>query len=175
MTQVAVATDTFTRLVTQCRSGPIVFDDMRPDLCLVLEQIIDHRAKTTRSTASLNVGGWKSGEDFFAWPDPAVQELRRLIVATVGSSKLVAWAMVNRAGSQHPRHQHRIAVLTGVYYVAVGSEDSITPTVFEYPGGELEIAPRPGRLALFRGEAWHRVPIYRGDLPRITVAFDVRR
>lgn len=177
MTQAAPSTTSLGQLMVQCRSAPAIFDDVRSDLCPALEQIILCRAKTDRSTASLNVGGWKSGEDFFTWPDAAVQELRRLVVSTVGvgSSRLVGWAMVNRAGSQHPRHQHRVASLTGVYYVAVGNEDAITPTVFEYPGGELEVLPRPGRLAFFRGETWHRVPIYRGDLPRITIAFDVRR
>ncbi len=175
MTQAAVATDSFTQLVTGCRSSPIVFDSLCPELCPDLARIICQRVKISRSTATLNVGGWKSGEDFFAWPDPAVQELRRLVVSTVGSSRLVAWTMVNRAGSQHPRHQHRVALLTGVYYVAIGNEEALTPTIFEYPGGELKVEPRLGRLALFRGEVWHRVPIYRGDLPRITVAFDVRR
>jgi hypothetical protein len=163
------------QIVADCRDKPLVFDGVRPELCPALKQIILHRAKGSRSTASLNIGGWKSAEDFFEWPDAAVQDLRRLIVAEVGSSRLVAWAMVNRSGSQHPRHQHRVAILTGIYYVTAGSEDVITPTVFECSDGDLEIEPHPGRLALFRGEMWHRVPIYRGDLPRITIAFDVRR
>ncbi len=90
---------------------------------------------------------------------------------------------MNRGGSQHPRHQHRIATLVGVYYVTAGSLDMLTPTIFECPcdpprGGpryELAIEPHPGRLVLCRGEMWHRVPIYAGELPRITIAFDVRR
>jgi hypothetical protein len=164
------------QLAQRCRAEPLVFDGVLPELCPALEQVILHRMQTGRSTKSLNVGGWKSTEDFFAWPDAAVQELRRRIVAEVGAPRPVAWAMVNRAGSHHPRHQHRIATLTGIYYVAVGSEDSITPTVFECAdGSELEVEPHPGRLAVFRGEVWHKVPVYPGDLPRITIAFDVRR
>jgi hypothetical protein len=93
----------------------------------------------------------------------------------------MAWAMVNRAGSHHPRHQHRIATLSGVYYVTAGSPDAITPTVFECPCDgrgdpyELEVDPHPGRLVVCRGEMWHWVRPYPGELPRITVAFDVRR
>ena len=163
-------------LLARCRSEPLVFDGFHPELCPVLEQVILGRARTDRSTKSLNVGGWKSSEDFFSWPDDAVQALQRFVAAEIGSHRLVAWAMVNRAGSHHPRHQHRVATLTGIYYVTAGSEDAITPTVFECADGhELEIDPHPGRLAIFRGETWHRVPVYSGDAPRITIAFDVRR
>ena len=173
-------------IASRCRVEPIIFDAVRADLCPALAEIILRRMQTDRRrTASLNVGGWKSSEDFFAWPDEPVQELRRWVVTELGARRPVAWAMVNRAGSHHPRHQHMNASLVGVYYVSVGSEDAITPTVFECPsdaraarGGEryeLEVEPHPGRLVICRGEMWHRVPIYPGDLPRITIAFDVRR
>ncbi len=176
MTSAAVAANPLPQLLAQCRSEPVVFDVVCPELCPALKQVILRRRQTDRSTRSLNVGGWKSGEDFFAWPDEAVQQLRRAIVEITGARSPVAWAMVNRVGSHHPRHQHRIASLTGVYYVTAGSEDAITPTVFECADGrELQVAPRPGRLAVFRGEMWHFVPKYMGDLPRVTIAFDVRR
>lgn len=162
----------------------MVFDGFRPELCPQLEQVILHRMQAMRRrTESLNVGGWKSSEDFFAWPDAAVQELREAIIAEVGRAP-IAWAMVNRAGSHHPRHQHRIAILSGIYYVTAGSEDAITPTIFECPSDgsgpkssryELEVEPHPGRLVISRGETWHRVPAYLGELPRITIAFDIRR
>jgi hypothetical protein len=172
------------QLLTRCRAEPLVFDDVLPELCPALEQGILHRMQTDRSTKSLNVGGWKSTEDFFAWPHAAVQQLRQQILVKMGAPRLVAWAMVNRAGSHHPRHQHRAAILTGIYYVTVGSEDAIVPTVFECEGDaasgrssgyELEVEPHPGRLVICRGETWHYVPVYPGELPRITIAFDVRR
>ena len=184
---VAPAMNLLTQIVAQCRDQPIVYDDVRPELCATLEQVILDRMQRDRGrkTGSLNVGGWKSGEDFFSWPDPAVQELRQSIVELVGARLPVAWAMVNRAGSRHPRHQHRIAILSGVYYVSPGSADALTPTVFECPCDgrpahgskryELEVEPHPGRLVVCRGETWHRLPVYMGDLPRITIAFDVRR
>jgi Putative 2OG-Fe(II) oxygenase len=176
-----------TQLLESCRLKPLVFDGVRPELCPRLAEIILGRMQRDhgRRVGSINVGGWKSGEDFFMWPDGAVQELRQVLVEAVGARSLVGWAMVNRAGSQHPRHQHRVASLTGIYYVAAGSAEAITPTVFECPcdsrlvrGGtrhELEVEPHPGRLVVCRGETWHRVPRYPGDLPRITIAFDVRR
>lgn len=169
----APAIPQMTQLLARCRVEPIVFDGFHPELCPALEEVILRRAQMNRTTASLNVGGWKSTEDFFSWDDAAVQALRQQIVAEVGAPRLVAWAMVNRAGSHHPRHQHRVAILTGIYYVAPG--DPIVPTVFETPEGDLEIEPHPGRLAIFRGETWHKVPVYSGESPRITIAFDVRR
>jgi hypothetical protein len=193
---VATAMTPTTQLLADCRAEPLVFDGVCPDLCPALEQVILGRMQIDRGrkVGSINVGGWKSGEDFFSWSDPAVQELRQMIVDTVGGKSLIAWAMVNRAGSKHPRHQHRAAILSGVYYVAAGSPDAIVPTIFECPcdgrsaprpgeprvgqGGpryDLEIEPHPGRLVICRGETWHRVPVYPGDLPRITIAFDVRR
>ena len=184
MVQVAAAsTDILKQLVADCRDQPVVFDDVRPEICASLEQVILDRMQRDRGrkTGSLNVGGWKSGEDFFSWGDAAVQDLRQAIVELVGARSPIGWAMVNRAGSHHPRHQHRIASLSGVYYVSAGSADAITPTVFECPcdgrpkRSELEVDPHPGRLVVCRGETWHRLPVYAGELPRITIAFDVRR
>ena len=176
------AAPTTAQLATRCRAEPLVFDDVLAELCPALEQTILHKMQTDRRrTASLNVGGWKSSEDFFLWDDVAVQALRQRVIAELGAPRVVAWAMVNRAGSHHPRHQHRVAVLTGVYYVTSGSEDAITPTIFECEGDgksgkyELEVEPHPGRLVICRGETFHRVPPYNGELPRITIAFDVRR
>jgi Putative 2OG-Fe(II) oxygenase len=172
-----VLASTPSQIATSCRAQPIVYDGVLPELCPVLEQVILGRMQVDRGrrTGSINVGGWKSGEDFFQWSDPAVQQLRQTIADMLGARSPVAWAMVNRAGSHHPRHQHRVAVLTGIYYVTAGSQEAITPTVFECEDGDLEVEPYPGRIAILRGDMWHRVPIYPGDLPRITIAFDVRR
>jgi len=183
MLQAAAATDPLKQLVADCRDQPVVFDNVCPDLCEQLEHVILARMQNDRGrrTGSLNVGGWKSGEDFFSWPDAAVQELRQVIAELVGARSPVAWAMVNRAGSHHPRHQHRIATLSGVFYVTAGNGDPLTPTVFECPCDgrpkrhEVEVEPHPGRLVVCRGQTWHRLPPYTGELPRITIAFDVRR
>lgn len=171
----ARSSDVTRQIVAQCRARPLVYDDVRPELCVALEQVILARmqADRGRKIGSLNVGGWKSSEDFFSWPDAAVQEFRATIVEMVGAWSPVAWTMVNRAGSHHPRHQHPIATLVGIYYVTTGNP--ATPTIFECGGSELEVEPHPGRLVLSPGSMWHRVPRYAGDAPRITIAFDVRR
>ncbi len=62
------------QLLAQCRTEPLVADEVLAELCPELEQAILQRmaASQGRSTQSLNVGGWKSPEDFFSWPVPAV-------------------------------------------------------------------------------------------------------
>jgi hypothetical protein len=177
----------FRQLLESCRPQPFIIDGVRPELCPALEEIILGRMQSDRGrkVGSINVGGWKSGEDFLAWAEGPVQELRQALIEAVWGRSLVGWAMVNREGSQHPRHQHRAAILTGIYYVTVGNAGVKTPTVFECPCDarlmrstsryELEVEPHPGRLVICRGETWHRVPRCSGPEPRITVAFDVRR
>lgn len=151
---------------------PIVFDGLHPELCPELARNIIARSKHA-SFPSLNVGGWKSTEGFFSWIEPEVQELQRALIGLLGA-KPIGWAMINRAGSEHRRHQHRIALLAGVYYVTAG--DPAVPTIYELADkSEIEIEPSPGRLVLCSGETWHRVPRYDGQKPRITIAFDVRR
>src|SRR5512143_377045 len=142
-----------TQIAVDCRAEPIVYDGVRPDLCAVLEQIILGRMQNDRGrrTGSLNVGGWKSGEDFFQWSDAPVQELRVTIVELLGARSPVALAMVNRAGSHHPRHQHRVASLSGVYYVTAGSPEAITPTVFECP---CDGRPKQSEMPTWYGPEW---------------------
>lgn len=176
-TNATQATSLLAQLTAQSREQPLVYDGVRPDLCEALEQIVLGRMQRDRGrrVGSINVGGWKSGEDLFQWPEPAIQELGQTICTMIGVRSLVGWSIVNRAGSHHPRHQHRVAILTGIYYVTAGSPEALTPTVFECAGGELDVEPHPGRLAIFPGAMWHKVPVYPGDQPRITIAFDVRR
>jgi hypothetical protein len=162
------------RLRREATAEPLVFDGIHPELCQDLEQVILKRMTTERRSAgSINVGGWKSSESLFEWTEPSVQEIRRAVIG-VFEAKPTGWAMVNRKGSHHPRHQHSISIVSGVYYVTVG--DPVVSTIFECSdGGELEVEPHPGRLVVFSGLMWHRVPKYEGETPRITIAFDVRR
>src|SRR4029077_6796220 len=127
----SVASTDFKQLLESCRPQPVIIDDVCPELCPALAEVILGRMQGDRGrkVGSLNVGGWKSGEDFFVWPEDPAQALRQALIERVGARSLVGWAMVNRAGSQHPRHQHRMASLTGVYYVAAGNLEAVTPTV----------------------------------------------
>jgi len=188
----ATAWASFAELRARCRTAPVVVDDVLPHLAPAMAREILALAGREASTPSKNVGGWKSYEAVLGRAG-AFAELRAIVVERFlrGRELSASWAMVNRAGSEHPRHQHRIALLSGVYYVAAG--DPPVDTIFEVPAHirllvdghpattldglslELRVAPRPGRLVFFDGETWHRVPRYDGAEPRITIAFDVRR
>lgn len=149
---------------------PLVYDGVHADLCPALIDIVLAYSKKLRGIGSLNVGGWKSPESFFKWPEPEVAELERSLVNVLGA-RPIGWAMINGPGAMHKRHQHRIAILSGVYYL----DSSRTVTVFELPDKtKLEIEPAPGRLVVFPGELWHSVPVVT-DQQRVSIAFDVRR
>ncbi len=156
---------------------PVAYDDVRIDLLAPLTNaILTHAEAHPRSAPSLNIGGWKSGEDFFGWPFPAVAQLYRAISSGfLDGATIVGWAMVNANGSHHPRHRHDTSLVSGVYCVQPGGVP-LAPTIFEVPGtGDLPIEPREGRLVLFPGSLWHRVPAFHGQPARITIAFDARR
>lgn len=151
---------------------PLLYDDVHPELCpRLVEIILGHMAAAKgRGVGSLNVGGWKSPETFFSWPEDEVRELERALINTLGA-RPVGWAMVNGLGAVHRRHQHRIAVLSGIYYL----DRSRTVTIFELPNKtKLEVEPAPGRLVVFPGDMFHSVPVVT-DKQRVSIAFDVRR
>lgn len=154
----------------------VVVDDFHPDLARALRaEILSRASRAAGSAPSLNIGGWKSGEGFFGWAHPAVEALHAALRDAFGAKPIVGWAMVNRSGSHHPRHRHDGSLVSGVYYVDPG-EDPPASTIFEIPGrGDVAVVPDVGRLVLFPGSIWHRVPTCDGDAPRVTVAFDVRR
>jgi uncharacterized protein (TIGR02466 family) len=168
------------------RGEPIVIDDFWADEGGALRDAIIAQEKKRPSAPTLNLGGWRSAE-LATQSDPAIAALIAEICGRVGAD-VSGWAMINRGGSSHPRHWHDGSVLSGVYYVDPG-EDPSPPTIFELgvrgrrgtrlPRGakvtEREIAPVAGRLVLFPGDLWHRVPAYAGGAPRITVAFDAKR
>jgi len=159
------------RVVVERR--PIVRDCVRLDLIDPLIDEIVERVDRGRSAPSLNEGGWRS-DSLRGWTGPAVRALLCTLEEMTSATELEAWAMVNWRGSRHPRHIHRGAILAGVYYVRAG-DDRTPPTIFEPPHGpEIHVEPLAGRLVVFPGDLYHRVPAYHGDEPRITVAFDVR-
>lgn len=154
---------------------PVVRDGVRIDLLDRIADEIEARARSLgpRSAPSLNQGGWRS-DSLLDWDAPATRDLLRTLRQITGATDLDAWAMINRRGSQHPRHIHRGAVIAGVYYVRAGGAGS-PPTIFE-PGGapEIHVEPLAGRLVVFPSDLYHRVPVYAGEEPRVTIAFDVR-
>jgi hypothetical protein len=152
-----------------------VFDRVRPELLTMIADRICARSGS-ESFPSLSDGGWKSPPTVFEWGG-VFDELRATLTAHLAGRVPVGWAMINAGGSSHPRRQHYRTKISGIYYVT-GGEPPLAPTIFETPGGlhgdEIAIDPAPGRLVLFPGDLWHRVPEVRGAKPRITIAFDVR-
>lgn len=189
-----MAFETFKELMGTVRGGVVLYDNV----CLAEAGAIADAAVTaangrTASAPSLNRGGWKSSPGFLDQVPAA-----RVLLATLQAQYLApgvrieGWAMVNRFGSRHERHQHRMVPLAGVYYATTG--DPTVPTIFEMSGGppegalpkgvrcipkkkgyEMEIDPIVGRVVLMAGDVWHRVPRYEGENPRVTVAFDVKQ
>jgi hypothetical protein len=162
-----------------CSQGPRVLDSAvdDADLSELREEILGRMAASSGSHPSLNVGGWRTGEELFSWRSRAVRALESVVRQYVGgASYLAGWAVVNAHGSHHPRHRHAMSTVSGICYVDPG--DPPVPTIFEIstrPGEEIHVMPALGRLVLFTGDTWHRVPTYDGSEPRITVAFDARR
>ncbi len=162
-----------------CSQAPIVLDGAIPDdvMAELREEILRRRTSSPGSHPSLNIGGWRSGEGLFSWPSLAVRALEAVVRVHIGgASYLAGWAVINAGGSHHPRHRHAMSTVSGICYINPG--DPLVPTNFESPtrlGDEIHVMPAIGRLVLFAGDAWHRVPVYTGHEPRITVAFDARR
>ncbi len=157
----------------------IVTDDtIRVEL---LAEIL-RRVDRTPTTPSANVGAsWRSADDLFTWPVPAAQALYEQVhqaFEAEGCRNLRprAWAVVNRHGSYHARHQHASGDRTtwsGIYYLATGSMPSAN-TVFELPDGNVNALPIPGLLLLFPAAVFHWTEPQHGPEPRVTIAFDSR-
>lgn len=104
---------------------------------------------------------------------------------------LSAWANVNRLGDFNTTHTHPGATWSGVYYVDSGMSDPSkdgtaiqltdpcpprTNIFFpEVTSREVKFRPVPGLMILFPSYIPHAVPPHRGDRPRISIAFNVRK
>jgi uncharacterized protein (TIGR02466 family) len=104
---------------------------------------------------------------------------------------LSAWANVNRRGDYNQMHTHPGATWSGVYYVdhgesapdaegtAIRLSDPCPPrtNIFfpELSASDVLFPPEPGLMILFPSYVPHAVLPHRGDRPRISVAFNVRK
>ncbi len=104
---------------------------------------------------------------------------------------LSAWANVNHRGHYNTMHTHPGATWSGVYFVDSGHSDGRaagTPLCLTDPGptrtaaffpdlltSTVEFPPVPGLMVLFPSYLPHNVPPHRGDRPRISIAFNVRK
>lgn len=99
------------------------------------------------------------------------------------------WANINPPGSYHPMHHHPNNYLSGVYYVAIPSPNSLI--LFQDPRGQASmIAPKPrqytrinangsfaqskeGRLVMFPSWLKHTVPANDSQGDRISISFNM--
>jgi uncharacterized protein (TIGR02466 family) len=104
---------------------------------------------------------------------------------------LSAWANINRQGDFNQIHTHPGATWSGVYYVDHGESNPAAEgtaiqlydpnpartNIFfpEISASNILFKPEPGLMILFPSYVPHAVPPHRGDRPRISIAFNVRK
>lgn len=103
-----------------------------------------------------------------------------------------AWANVNRAASFNKTHTHPGATWSGTYYIDPGNSPAnadhgtplqlIDPCLVKdstfFPGlirTSVFVHPEPGMMILFPSYVPHMVFAHRGDQPRISIAFNLRK
>jgi len=108
--------------------------------------------------------------------------------------KITAWANVSRTGDFNATHTHPGSDWSGTYYIDAGDPaDPERGTVLHLldPNGagrsafllvgqssvpaNVVITPRPGLMVLFPSYVPHEVYPHRGNSPRISIAFNVRK
>ena len=111
--------------------------------------------------------------------------------AASGEFFIVAWANVLRQGGYNQVHDHNSYAWSGVYYVDIGDElpgddfagriEFIDPRVGvgspKVPGDpfkqRMRFQPEAGQMLMFPGWLRHYVHPYKGEAPRISIAFNV--
>ncbi len=96
------------------------------------------------------------------------------------------WSVCLKEGGRHVSHAHPEGWLSSAYYVSLPEDVSAAdpeeagwlvigdpPFPTPRPTQTTTFAPREGTLILFPSYAWHGTKPFRGDEPRLTVAFDV--
>ena len=121
-----------------------------------LKTAILKRARANAGVQRHNVGAWRSEDDFFSWPLPEAETLKRAINRAVaqltqlsmgvqgksirGEMNALGWANVCRSGGYVRPHTHRLSNWSGVYVVSGEAETKDHPD-----SGVLELLdPRPG-------------------------------
>ena len=168
-----------------------------------LEPVILARRKTTSGHQLSNRGGWQSEHDLLSWGGEAARAIadHALLLAnshTAGRSsdspswRYDAWANVSENGHFNMPHFHGASFWAAVYYVTGGDDeggelvlhDPRLPGMAMHTGqlgfknigaqGEFRIQPRPGLMVLFPAWLFHRVEVFRGASPRISIAMNIR-
>jgi len=124
------------------------------DVNLELISIIMEKKENDAGIQRSNIGGWHSDEQFFAWKNPAVEQVRRWVKAAFkevtllttngsgfsGQGNLLGWVNVSEMGDYNNVHIHPNCVWSGVYYVEVGTPSDKRP----FSGQIYFLDPRSG-------------------------------
>lgn len=117
----------------------------------------------------------------------AVAELDTLLPVELG---IEAWANVNTKGNANAAHIHGGSPWSGVYYVAADPDPSAGGELFftdprtsalmvTHPynvfksSSRITLRPEPGQMVVFPSFLYHGVETYRGETPRISIAFNL--
>jgi len=165
-----------------------------------LKAEIFERERTTPTTPRGERTSWQSDDRLLQWSSVG-RAFGQMILEAVDKAfpaaevrevMLAAWANVIRKGDQFNPHSHPDAAWSGVYYLdaaeaggeqggwlylrdpRAGAGATVTSVNRFDCASTFEIQPRTGLLLLFPGWLLHWVTAYRGENPRISVAFNVR-
>ena len=143
-----------------------------------------------------------AGARLVAWMGAMTNEATRRLFAEFEQPPqeldwvLSAWANVNRRGDFNQVHTHPGATWSGVYYVdhgevdpaaALGPDAGTALHLFDpnpartagfFPAlsaSDVQFKPHPGLMILFPSYLPHAVLPHRGERPRISIAFNVRK
>lgn len=141
------------------------------------------------------VSGWQSDGGFLE-SSAAARHLRGMIGEAIASVvcpgvegfAMVGWANLFRRGDGFSPHTHSNSALSGAYYVDVGDGGGGGELVFRDPRGgaamidsglsdagqgcAARFMPESGHLVIFPSFLLHWVTPYRGERPRISIAFN---
>lgn len=93
-------------------------------------------------------------ENLQSYTDTVINPQKELEIYITNS-----WLNISRQGEQHHKHSHVNSLISGVYYVKTGSDDSITFYHNRY--NQIKIYPK--EYNIFNSDSW-TIPVSSGDI-----------
>lgn len=175
-------------------------------LASLKDLILAREAQNPEGISRALVNGWHSTTDLMDWQDASIAPFRKLVQSMAidflammnddkrptGSAHVTAWANVSRRGGFHRMHSHHSSMISGVFYVDIGTPDPddtefngtisfqdprIAVEMIQMPGNpfgtKIKVDPKPGLMLMFPSWLQHFVDPFRGDGTRISIAFNI--
>ena len=169
----------------------------------ILDQEREHPGKALSNyggwhseTGALEFCG-DAGRRLIDYTQRVIEEATRRLYSGFGraaaplSWKISAWANVNRRGHYNDLHTHPGATWSAVYFIDSGESDPTsggTPLELfdpnpartvaffpDIPASNMTFKPEPGLMVMFPSYLPHAVAPHQGDLPRISIALNIRK